>query len=75
MKFSRGKYMKLKQERFEYGCTNNDEWHFQLKSPKGKLILHCDAYETEAECRKIINAVKQYAISSEIIQVDTLEQY
>lgn len=67
--------MRLKQERFEYGCMNDDEWYFMLKSPKGKLIFHSDAYTTEEECRRIINAVKQYAIHAEIIQVDKLEQY
>jgi uncharacterized protein YegP (UPF0339 family) len=67
--------MRLKQERFEYGCMNDDEWYFMLKSPKGKLIFHSDAYTTEEECRRIIDAVKHYAIHAEVIQVDKLEQY
>jgi uncharacterized protein YegP (UPF0339 family) len=67
--------MKLKQERFEYGCMNDDEWYFLLKSPKGKLILHSDTYTTEEECRRIIGAVKQYAIQADIIRVESLEQY
>jgi uncharacterized protein YegP (UPF0339 family) len=67
--------MKLKQERFEYGSINEDEWYFQLKSPKGKLIVHSDAYTTEEECKEVINAVKQYAFHADIIKVNRLEQY
>jgi uncharacterized protein YegP (UPF0339 family) len=67
--------MNSKQERFEYGCMNDAEWHFILKSPKGKLIFHSDAYATEDECRRIINAVKQYAKHAEVVHVDNLEQY
>mgnify|MGYP001608732615 CR=1 FL=1 len=67
--------MNMKQERFEYGCMNDDEWYFLLKSPKGKLILHSDAYPTKEDCCRTIDAVKQYAINAQIIQVDTLEQY
>ncbi len=67
--------MKLKQERFEYGCMNDDEWYFMLRSPRGKLIFHSDAYTTEEDCRRVINAVKQYAMNAEVVQVDSLEQY
>lgn len=46
-----------------------------LKSPKEKLIFHSDAYTSEEECRRVINAVEQYAMNVEVVQVDNLEQY
>jgi uncharacterized protein YegP (UPF0339 family) len=62
-------------EKFEYGKHKSYElWYFQLKSPKGNLVIQSDTFDSKESCIDTINNIKKYAQSAEIVRKDNIEQ-
>ena len=56
--------------KFELFKGKNGEYYFRLKAPNGEVIADSEGYRSKAGARNGIDAVKKYAASAEVVELN-----
>ncbi len=60
----------MAKERFEVYKDKSGQYRFRLIAPNNEIVAVSESYTTKQACLKGIEAVKKYASTAEIIEVE-----